>query len=85
MLKASILAGEQGPSCKSADQIPDLKVVHIRFIDACVGTGDSDEPADEDAIDEILLLAPAFKKKEETGFSNEEFISTKMSRSQASC
>ena len=57
-----ILAGEQGPSCKSVDQIPDLKVIHIRFIDTGVGEGDSDEPAD-DAFDDEILLAPAFKKK----------------------
>ena len=29
-----ILAGEQGPSCSSLDQIPDMKVVYIRFIEA---------------------------------------------------
>ena len=28
-----ILAGEQGPSCSSLDQIPDMKVVYIRFIE----------------------------------------------------
>lgn len=28
-----VLAGEQGPSCASLDQIPDLKVVHICFIE----------------------------------------------------
>ena len=28
-----VLAGEQGPSCSSLDQIPDMRVVHIRFID----------------------------------------------------
>lgn len=27
-----ILAGEQGPSCKSVNQIPDLKVIHVRFV-----------------------------------------------------
>ena len=27
-----ILAGEQGPSCKCLSQIPDSKVIHIRFI-----------------------------------------------------
>lgn len=27
-----VLAGEQGPSCKSLDHIPDLRVIHIRFI-----------------------------------------------------
>ncbi|KAJ7382680.1 hypothetical protein OS493_033472 [Desmophyllum pertusum] len=29
-----VLAGEQGPSCASLEQIPDLKVVHVRFIEA---------------------------------------------------
>ena len=27
-----VLASEQGPSCSSLQQIPDLKVVHVRFI-----------------------------------------------------
>ena len=27
-----ILAGEQGPSCKCRNQIPDLKVIHVRFL-----------------------------------------------------
>lgn len=30
----NILAGEQGPSCTSLDQIPDLKVIHVRFVEA---------------------------------------------------
>ena len=28
-----ILAGEQGPSCKVLEQIPDLKVIYFRFVD----------------------------------------------------
>jgi hypothetical protein len=28
-----LLAGEQGPSCTSVDHIPDLRVVHIRFVE----------------------------------------------------
>ena len=38
-----VVAGEQGPSCSSIKQIPDLKVIHIRFIqgsDAGVGNDD---------------------------------------------
>lgn len=27
------MAGEQGPSCTSVDHIPDLRVVHIRFVE----------------------------------------------------
>ncbi len=32
-MTCDILAGEQGPSCTSLDHIPDLRVVHIRFIE----------------------------------------------------
>ena len=31
-LSCDILAGEQGPSCHSMKHIPDLKVIHVRFI-----------------------------------------------------
>ena len=31
-LVCDVLAGEQGPSCKTVDQIPSLKVIHVRFI-----------------------------------------------------
>jgi hypothetical protein len=31
-LVCDVLAGEQGPSCSTLDQIPDLKLVHVRFI-----------------------------------------------------
>ncbi len=31
-LICDVLAGEQGLSCKTVDQIPSLKVIHIRFI-----------------------------------------------------
>ena len=32
-MTCDVLASEQGPSCSSLEQIPDLKVVHIRFIE----------------------------------------------------
>ena len=31
-LSCDVLAGEQGPSCHSVKHIPDLKVIHVRFI-----------------------------------------------------
>ena len=31
-LVCDVLAGEQGPSCSMLDQIPDLKLVHVSFI-----------------------------------------------------
>ena len=37
-MSCDILAGERGPSCKSFEQIPDLKVVHIRFFEQEAGT-----------------------------------------------
>ena len=33
-MACDIVAGEQGPSCTSLDHIPDLRVVHIRFVEA---------------------------------------------------
>ena len=40
-LECDVLAGERGPSCKSLEQIPDLKLIHIRFIPT-VFTGELD-------------------------------------------
>ena len=31
-LVCDILAGEQGPSCKTVEQIPNVKMIHVRFI-----------------------------------------------------
>ena len=42
-LVCDILAGEQGPSCRTIDQVPDTKVIHVRFV-VNEGTG-SDRPA----------------------------------------
>ena len=36
-LVCDVLSGEQGPSCNSVDQIPDLKVIHVRFIHKAEG------------------------------------------------
>ena len=33
LLCCDVLAGEQGPSCLSVKQIPDFKVIHVRFIE----------------------------------------------------
>ena len=30
-----VLAGEQGPSCRKVEHIPDLKVIHVRFVKSC--------------------------------------------------
>lgn len=31
-LECDVLAGDQGPSCSSIEHIPDLKIIHVRFI-----------------------------------------------------
>lgn len=31
-LNCDVLAGERGPSCHTIDQIPDLKLIHVRFL-----------------------------------------------------
>lgn len=31
-MECDILAGEQGPSCKTINQIPNLKLIHVRFV-----------------------------------------------------
>ncbi|XP_014661787.1 PREDICTED: uncharacterized protein LOC106804906 [Priapulus caudatus] len=33
LMCCDVLAGEQGPSCYSAKQIPDFKVIHVRFVE----------------------------------------------------
>ena len=30
-----VLAGEQGPSCRKVEHIPDVKVIHVRFVKSC--------------------------------------------------
>ena len=32
-MSCDILAGEQGPSCNTVKQIPDFRVIHVRFVD----------------------------------------------------
>lgn len=32
-MSCDVLAGEQGPSCSSVKQLPNLKVIHMRFIE----------------------------------------------------
>eukprot|EP00794_Sanderia_malayensis_P004140 gene4140-4693_t len=45
-MECDVLADERGPSCKSFEQIPDLKLIHIRFITPtmpmCSGTEELD-------------------------------------------
>ena len=47
--RCDILAGEQGPSCRSVDQIPDLKMIHVRFIDEKTGYAGIADDIEDDA------------------------------------
>ena len=38
-----IVASEQGPSCSSLQQVPDLKLIHVRFVTKPVSTTSDDE------------------------------------------
>ena len=49
-----VLAGEQGPSCTAVQQIPDLKVVHVRFI----------EPNDRDADHDTVMGADRISERD---------------------
>ena len=33
-LVCDVVAGDQGPSCRMLDQLPDTKVIHVRFIES---------------------------------------------------
>jgi len=45
-----ILAGEQGPSCSSLQQIRDLKVVHVRFTEPNDPDADTGDHMERDRI-----------------------------------
>ena len=49
----NVLAGEQGPSCFSVKQIPDCKVIHVRFV----------ERSEQDAPKEFVTIAETSPKK----------------------
>ena len=62
-IECDILAGEQGPSCKTIDQIPDLKVIHLRFIErrsqaGCVkpSVSDTAQAQNDNVKDEFKYL-----------------------------
>ena len=38
-----IVASEQGPSCSSLQQVPDLKLIHVRFVTKLVSTTSDDK------------------------------------------
>lgn len=43
VMVCDVLAGDQGPSCRSVDQIPDTKVIHVRFIEGVEVDGEDED------------------------------------------
>ena len=71
-----ILAGDQGPSCLSLQQIPDLKLVHIRFVS---------KPDSDVEDDDAMFAIPTFKRRKVSNkpANKKEFVFSKPSLSQA--
>ena len=60
MYYCDVVAGEQGPSCHATKQIPDFKVIHVRFVErAVVDLDEGPEPGPEESQPEF----PASKKR----------------------
>ena len=57
-VECDVLAGEQGPSCKTLDQIPNLKLIHVRF----VGTTMKYNSKDLDSSSKDSVSPPTGKK-----------------------
>ena len=66
-LNCDVLAGERGPSCKSVDQIPDLKIIHVRFINksAYEDIIDSDDQDDDQVQDASCANSPCSENEEQ--------------------
>lgn len=55
-----VVAGEQGPSCSSIKQIPDLKVIHVRFIHGSdAGAGSNVDEGDKRKRPRLALPGPS--------------------------
>eukprot|EP00794_Sanderia_malayensis_P013436 gene13436-14817_t len=61
-----VLAGDQGPSCRSLSNVPDLKVIHIRF----VKVSQMKENHYDDIADSDLSMPPLKISKRENSDSN---------------
>jgi hypothetical protein len=61
-LCCDVLAGEQGPSCKSVNQMPNTKLIHVRFIPRSIDVVDDGIDADSD-ITSSLPPAPSVERK----------------------
>ncbi|KAJ7356125.1 hypothetical protein OS493_026505 [Desmophyllum pertusum] len=61
-MTCDVVAGEQGPSCSSVKQIPDSKVVHVRFVER-VAIGEPDEGIEVTRVDGPAVKSPPAKRR----------------------
>lgn len=72
--EVDILAGEQGPSCQTLEQIPNIKLIHIRFLDKPssayrnmfslkVVEDNNDSGEDDDTLTKSAFAQPRFLKR----------------------
>ena len=59
ILCCDVLAGEQGPSCFSVKQIPDFKVIHVRFIERSDGEGEPETKCSRPVARSSPVRAPS--------------------------
>lgn len=57
-----VLAAEQGPSCSTLEQIPDLRLIHIRFIPC----QEHEQDHVENDSGKLMFLTPDIRKKKRT-------------------
>lgn len=61
-MTCDVVAGEQGPSCGSVKQIPDSKVIHVRFVER-VAIGEPDEGIEVTRVDGPAVKSPPAKRR----------------------
>lgn len=64
-VECDVLAGEQGPSCKTLDQIPNLKLIHVRFVGTSMKYATSAAHVDVDSFSKDSVSPPTRKKRYE--------------------
>ena len=80
-----VLAGEQGPSCCKVEHIPDLKVIHVRFVKSCdlvMDEAQEESPFDDDyeppafGISDSKVSCPVIHLRQQFGASPLHYIYT---------
>lgn len=71
-MQCDVLAGEQGPSCKTLGHIPDLKVIHVRFLKPATVASISQRNIIEEGDDDLfsIPLPPKIQRRGATSQSS---------------